>query len=169
MSTWSHPDELHQTAFIMASFFFTEIQLLNENHLSCSHCQAMLTSQGHTKHSLCEERGLYLGQTRIGHCLCSQQQTWLGSSSASISPSLGERPDLFLTVSTYNSLHGQLFGGFWSRVSCARADFGPVESRTGSTPRQYRQKHPVNLQLPVVFSESFMKWFILQLFPTKKG
>lgn len=82
---------------------------------------------------------------------------------------LGKDLVYFLTVSMYYSLNVQLFGGFWSRVSCARADFGPVESRKSSTPLRYRQKHPVNLQLPVAFSTSFMKWFILQLFPTKKG
>lgn len=45
----------------------------------------------------------------------------------------------------------------------------PLNQAQSSTPHRQRQKHPVNLQLSVVFSKSFTKLFILQLFPTKKG
>lgn len=32
------------------------MELLEENHLSCSHCHGLLTSLEHPKHRLCEER-----------------------------------------------------------------------------------------------------------------
>lgn len=97
----------------------------------------------------------------------SLQQTCLVSSSARISPSSGERAGPFFnSTRVYMS---KISVGFEADHPMLRLVLLLLNQRQSFTPRRQRQKRPVNLQLPVAFSKSFMKLFILQLFPTKKG
>lgn len=129
MSTWSHPDESYQTAFIMASFFLTEMALLNENHLSALTVLSCWPAWD-TPSTACVKNTAFTW-ARHGQAVVSAASSKHGLylHQPMFSQALGKKPVHFLTASMYN-LHVQLFGGFWSRPSHARTDFAPVESRT---------------------------------------
>lgn len=91
----------------MASFFLTEMVLLKENHLSCSHYPALLTNLEHTKQRLCEEHCTRYRQA-VASVANSKHDWYLQQL---YFPKLRQRAGPFLAC-MYSRLHVQLLGGF---------------------------------------------------------
>lgn len=151
---WVTPNSIYY------SIFFPSLKWSFWMKTICPALCTLLPSLGHTRHSPCEECQFHLGQALTAVFFWYLHQLVFPQA-------LRKELVHFLRASMYNSLHVQLFGEFWSRLSHARTHFAPVESRTElcftfdtgrSTP-----------QLPRAFPKLSVKLFILQFFPTKKG
>ena len=115
----------------MASFFLTEIGLLKENHVCPALTAVSCWPAWGTPSTACVKNSGFTW-ARHGQAAVSAPNSKHGRylHQPVYSQALGKELAHFLTVSVYNSLHVQLFGGVWSRPSHARTDLAPVEMRT---------------------------------------